>query len=163
MARVRSGYPLGRRSRDAAPFAGRHDVGRRHEGDRAIFVQFGDLVALAAALGWAGTTVLARFIARAIPALWYNALRVGIAALAMLALLPWTLGQSDLSRLSVTSLALLLIFTLLYGVFRGREVAIAAHDGAEHLRREIAQQVVGGGWMWVHVSPRSAELQFRES
>lgn len=86
--------------------------GRRHEGDRAIFVEFGDLVALAAALTWAGTTVLARFIARAIPALWYNALRVGIAALAMLAVLPWTLGQSDLSRLTVTSLALLLISVL---------------------------------------------------
>ncbi len=32
----------------------------------------------------------------------------------------------------------------LHGVLGGSEVAEAAHDRAEHLRREIAQQVLGG-------------------
>lgn len=77
-----------------------------------MLVELGDLVALAAALGWAGTTVLARYISRDIPALWYNALRIAIAALAMLAVSPWTLGRVDLSSLSLLALSLLLISVL---------------------------------------------------
>jgi len=72
-----------------------------------MLVEVGDLVALAAALGWAGTTVLARYISRAIPALWYNALRIAIAALAMLAASPWTLGRADLANVSALALGLL--------------------------------------------------------
>ena len=48
-----------------------------------LLVEAGDLVALAAALGWAGTTVMARHISRAIPSVWYNALRVAIASAAI--------------------------------------------------------------------------------
>ena len=48
-----------------------------------MVVEEGDLVALAAALGWAATTVLARYISRAIPAIWYNALRIAIASVAI--------------------------------------------------------------------------------
>jgi drug/metabolite transporter (DMT)-like permease len=68
----------------------------------------GDLVALASALGWAGTSVLARYISLAIPALWYNALRITIASVIMAALLPWTLARGDLSSVTPTALALLL-------------------------------------------------------
>ena len=75
-------------------------------------MEVGDLVALAAALGWAGTTVLARYISRAIPALWYNALRIGIAALAMLMVSPWTLARVDLANVSMLALGLLLVSVL---------------------------------------------------
>jgi drug/metabolite transporter (DMT)-like permease len=75
-------------------------------------VGMGDVVALAAALGWAATTVLARHISRAIPALWYNALRIAIAARVMVAVSPWTLSQADLTNVSTTALALLLISVL---------------------------------------------------
>ena len=66
-----------------------------------MLVEAGDLVALAAALGWASTTVMARYISRAIPPLWYNALRTVIASAAMLVLAPWTLAQADLSRVTL--------------------------------------------------------------
>ncbi|MCC6179288.1 MAG: DMT family transporter [Chloroflexi bacterium] len=69
---------------------------------------WGDLVSLAAALGWASTTVMARHISRSMPAVWYNALRIIIASVGMLALLPWTLGQTDLSR--VNPLAFVFLF-----------------------------------------------------
>lgn len=77
-----------------------------------MLVEAGDLVALAAALGWAGTTVLARYISRAIPALWYNAIRVGIGALALLIASPWTLGWVDLASVSIAAYSLLFISVL---------------------------------------------------
>jgi drug/metabolite transporter (DMT)-like permease len=77
-----------------------------------MLVEVGDLVALASALGWAGTTVMARHISRSIPALWYNALRVGIGSLAMLAISPWTLGRADLGSVSALAIALLLVSVL---------------------------------------------------
>jgi drug/metabolite transporter (DMT)-like permease len=75
-------------------------------------VEAGDLVALAAALGWAGTTVMARYISRAIPAVWYNAFRIAIASAVMLAAAPWTLGNADLSRVSAGALGMLIISVL---------------------------------------------------
>src|SRR3954467_1338471 len=75
-------------------------------------VEAGDLVALAAALGWAGTTIMARYISRAIPAVWYNAFRIAIASAVMLAVAPWTVGQADLSRVSAWALGLLVISVL---------------------------------------------------
>jgi drug/metabolite transporter (DMT)-like permease len=75
-------------------------------------IDFGDLVALAAALGWAATTVMARHISKAIPAAWYNALRTGVASAAMLVALPWTLQRADLSNVTALGLALLLISVL---------------------------------------------------
>src|SRR5688572_5891693 len=102
-----SGYPLaGRRLPPVlatGPPSGRGPT---------VYVDVGDLVALAAALGWAGTTVMARYISRSIPALWYNALRVGIGALAMLAISPWTLPRADLANVSTMAIALLLISVL---------------------------------------------------
>jgi drug/metabolite transporter (DMT)-like permease len=77
-----------------------------------VFVEFGDLVALAAAVGWASTTVLARYISREMSALWYNGLRVAIAAAAMLAISPWTLRPADLADVSVLALGLLLVSVL---------------------------------------------------
>src|SRR5688500_11421992 len=77
-----------------------------------MLVEAGDLVALAAALGWAGTTVLARYISRSIPALWYNALRIAIASAAMLAVAPWTLARTDLTQVSGLASALLMISVL---------------------------------------------------
>lgn len=77
-----------------------------------MFIEFGDLVALSAAFGWAGTTVLARHISRSIPAVWYNALRILIAAVAMLAVLPWTLGHTDLTQVSGFAFLLLFISVL---------------------------------------------------
>jgi drug/metabolite transporter (DMT)-like permease len=71
-------------------------------------IEVGDLVALASALGWAGTSVLARSISLAIPALWYNALRITVASVIMAAMLPWTLGRGDLAAVSWTALGLLL-------------------------------------------------------
>lgn len=73
-----------------------------------MFIEFGDVVSLSAAFGWAGTTVMARHISRSIPAVWYNALRILIASAAMLAVLPWTLGNTDL--LQVSWFAYLLLF-----------------------------------------------------
>lgn len=70
---------------------------------------WGDVVALAAALGWAGTTALARHISRSIPAIWYNALRIAIASVAMALALPWTLGGTDLAAVSLAALGLLLV------------------------------------------------------
>jgi drug/metabolite transporter (DMT)-like permease len=75
-------------------------------------VEAGDLVALAAALGWAGTTVMARHISRAIPSVWYNALRVAIASAAMLAVAPWTLGHADLSNVTLFGHSLLMVSVL---------------------------------------------------
>lgn len=75
-------------------------------------VSFGDLIALVAALGWATTTVMARYISRAIPSFWYNAIRILIAAVAMLAIAPWSLTHADLSRLSLLALVLLLTSVL---------------------------------------------------
>jgi drug/metabolite transporter (DMT)-like permease len=72
----------------------------------------GDVVALAAALGWAATTVMARYISRAMPALWYNALRIAIAAAVLLAVSPWTLGRADLSQLTFLGLSFLLMSVL---------------------------------------------------
>jgi drug/metabolite transporter (DMT)-like permease len=77
-----------------------------------MVVEEGDLVALAAALGWAATTVLARHISRVIPAIWYNALRIGIASLAMLAVAPWTLADLDLTRVSANAMWLLVVSVL---------------------------------------------------
>lgn len=77
-----------------------------------MLVEAGDLVALAAALSWAATTVLARYISRAIPTLWYNALRIGIAALALLAVSPWTLARADLANVSALALGLLFVSVL---------------------------------------------------
>lgn len=77
-----------------------------------MFLVFGDLVALAAALGWAMTTVMARQISRVIPSFWYNAIRILIASVMMLAVLPWTLTHADLSRLTLTALGLLLLSVL---------------------------------------------------
>ena len=77
-----------------------------------MLVELGDLVALAAALGWAGTTVMARYISREVSALWYNALRVAVASAAMLAVSPWTLARIDLSDVSLLALSLLLISVL---------------------------------------------------
>jgi len=72
----------------------------------------GDLVALTAALGWAMTTVLARHISRVMPSFWYNALRITIASVVMLAALPWTLAHADLSRLTPIAVGLLLVSVL---------------------------------------------------
>ena len=77
-----------------------------------MVVEVGDLVALASALGWAGTTAMARHISRSISTLWYNALRVGIGALVMLALSPWTLPRADLANVSMLALSLLLVSVL---------------------------------------------------
>jgi drug/metabolite transporter (DMT)-like permease len=77
-----------------------------------MLVEAGDLVALAAALGWAIKTVMARHISRAMPAIWYNALRTTIASAAMLALAPWTLAQADLTRVTLFGLGLLLLSVL---------------------------------------------------
>lgn len=77
-----------------------------------MLVAPGDLVSLVAALGWAATTVLARYISRDIPALWYNALRIAIAALVMLAVAPWTLARIDLTAVSMTAYSLLLVSVL---------------------------------------------------
>lgn len=77
-----------------------------------MVVEAGDIVALVAALGWAGTTVLARYISRAIPSLWYNAIRIGIAALVMLVVSPWTLARADLANVSALALGLLLVSVL---------------------------------------------------
>src|SRR4051812_50227988 len=74
-----------------------------------MLVEPGDLVALAAALGWAGTTVMARYISRAIPAVWYNAFRIAIASAVMLAAAPWTLGNADLSKVSAGGVGLLIV------------------------------------------------------
>lgn len=77
-----------------------------------MLVEVGDLVALASALGWAGTTVMARHISRSIPALWYNALRVGIGSLVMVAISPWTLARADLGNVSALAIVLLLVSVL---------------------------------------------------
>jgi len=70
-------------------------------------VEAGDLVALAAAFGWAGTSVTARAMSRRVPAAWYNALRITVAAAVLLACLPWTLGQPDPAAITAPVLALL--------------------------------------------------------
>ncbi|MGE3913554.1 MAG: DMT family transporter [Chloroflexota bacterium] len=77
-----------------------------------MLIEFGDIVSLSAALGWATTTVMARHIARSIPAIWYNALRIGIASIGMFLLLPWTLGQTDLAQVSASAFLLLLVSVL---------------------------------------------------
>jgi drug/metabolite transporter (DMT)-like permease len=77
-----------------------------------MLVEAGDLVALAAAIGWAGTTVMARYISRAIPSVWYNALRIAIASAAMLVIAPWTLGNADLAKVTLTGLGLLMASVL---------------------------------------------------
>jgi drug/metabolite transporter (DMT)-like permease len=77
-----------------------------------MVVAEGDLVALAAALGWAATTVLARHISRAIPVVWYNALRLAIASAAMLLVAPWTLAGLDLARVSTQAMVLLVASVL---------------------------------------------------
>jgi drug/metabolite transporter (DMT)-like permease len=68
----------------------------------------GDLVALAAAFGWAGSSILARATSRFIPAAWYNALRIAVAAGVLVLLLPWTLARTDPGAVTGTDLALLL-------------------------------------------------------
>ena len=70
-------------------------------------IEAGDLVALAAAFGWAGTSVTARAMSRHVPAAWYNALRIAVAAVVLLACLPWTLGRADPAGLTLPALALL--------------------------------------------------------
>ena len=70
-------------------------------------IDAGDLVALAAAFGWAGTSVTARAMSRHASAAWYNALRITVAAALLLACLPWTLAGADLSGITVPALALL--------------------------------------------------------
>jgi drug/metabolite transporter (DMT)-like permease len=77
-----------------------------------MFIEFGDVVSLAAAFGWASTTVMARHISRSIPAVWYNALRILIASVGMLALLPWTLGHTDLTTVSGKAFLLLFLSVL---------------------------------------------------
>jgi len=77
-----------------------------------MLVGAGDLVALAAALGWAVTTVMARYISRAIPSVWYNALRTTIASAAMLVIAPWTLAHADLSNVTLFGLSLLMVSVL---------------------------------------------------
>src|SRR5687767_1342376 len=77
-----------------------------------MLVGAGDLVALAAALGWAITTVMARYISRAIPSVWYNALRTTIASAAMLVVAPWTLANADLTSVTLTGLGLLMVSVL---------------------------------------------------
>lgn len=77
-----------------------------------MFLEFGDIVSLSAAFGWASTTVMARHISRSIPAVWYNALRILIASLAMLAVLPWTLGHTDLTQVSAYAYLLLFLSVL---------------------------------------------------
>lgn len=79
-----------------------------------MVVEEGDLVALAAAVGWAGTTVLARYISRAIPVMWYNAMRIGVASVAMLLAAPWTMASFKLGAVSPFALGMLL-FTVLAG------------------------------------------------
>jgi drug/metabolite transporter (DMT)-like permease len=74
-----------------------------------LVVEAGDLVALAAALGWAGTTVMARHISTMIPAVWYNALRMTIGSVVMLAAIPWTVARADLSGVTGWAFALLVI------------------------------------------------------
>ena len=70
-------------------------------------VDVGDLVALAAAFGWAGTGVTARAMSHRVPAAWYNALRITVAAAVLLLCLPWTLGRVDLGVVTAPALALL--------------------------------------------------------
>ena len=77
-----------------------------------MLIESGDIVSLLAAFGWATTTVMARHISRSIPAVWYNALRILIASVAMLAVLPWTLGHTDLSTVSGTAFLLLFLSVL---------------------------------------------------
>lgn len=73
-----------------------------------MIIEWGDLVALSAAMGWASTTVMARHVGKSVPSVWYNAIRVFIASVAMLAFLPWTLDATDLPSVSWRALALLL-------------------------------------------------------
>jgi len=73
-----------------------------------VTVDDGDLVALAAAFGWACTGLAARAASRQIPAAWYNALRIVVAAAALLLALPWTLGRATLDGVGVAQLALLI-------------------------------------------------------
>ena len=70
-------------------------------------VEAGDAVALAAAFGWAGTSVTARAMSRHVSAAWYNALRITVAAALLLVCLPWTLGHTDLDAVTVPVLAML--------------------------------------------------------
>ena len=76
-------------------------------------VGFGDLVALAAAMCWASTSLLARASSRAMPPLWFNALRCAVGALGMLLLLPWTVARADLHGVTPTALVLLVASTVL--------------------------------------------------
>ena len=76
-------------------------------------IAFGDLVALAAALCWASTSLLARALAGALPPLWFNALRCAVGGLGMLLLLPWTIARADLHAVTPTALGLLVASTVL--------------------------------------------------
>ena len=76
-------------------------------------VNFGDLVALAAALCWASTSLLARALSRALPPLWFNAFRCAVGALGMLLLLPWTLARADAGAITAIPLVLLVVSTIL--------------------------------------------------
>jgi drug/metabolite transporter (DMT)-like permease len=78
-----------------------------------VSISLGDLVALVAALGWAGTSLMARALSGRVPALWYNALRFAAAAILLVLLLPWTLSQVDLSSVRLSALGFLLVSTVL--------------------------------------------------
>jgi drug/metabolite transporter (DMT)-like permease len=72
-----------------------------------MLVEPGDIVALASSLGWAGTSVLARYLSNVIPAFWYNAIRIGVAAAIMVAVLPWSLTTGEVPTLTPVNVALL--------------------------------------------------------
>lgn len=104
-----------------------------------MYIDLGDVVAFLAALGWAGTTVMARYLSRAIPAIWYNALRTGIGTLTIFASMPWWIGESKLDKLDVEVLLLLGV-----SVFIG--YAIGDTSFFESLRRiGVARAATIGG------------------
>jgi DME family drug/metabolite transporter len=74
-----------------------------------VNVNGGDMVALLAAVIWAGNSIVGRFASRAIPSVWYNALRLVVASLVMTLLLPWTIVRGDVSSVTLSTLGLLLL------------------------------------------------------
>ena len=70
---------------------------------------FGDLVALSAALCWAGTSLLGRAQSRTMSPIFFNTLRYTVAAGFTLLALPWTLGRVDPDGVSPSALGLLLV------------------------------------------------------
>jgi drug/metabolite transporter (DMT)-like permease len=71
-------------------------------------IALGDVVALICAISWGGTSLMARAVSREIPPLWFNTLRCSVGTLMVIAILPWTLGRSDLAAVTPSAVGLLL-------------------------------------------------------